>query len=325
MPMAKETKRAVIGVAIAAGVGLTTAAGAYLVTRQGGHVAVVDGQEIALSEYTQVLEGEKRRVTGREAVDFKTEEGKKRLEDLKKKVLDQLVERQIVLNEGKKRQLTVTDDEVNQEIEKIKAQYFQGDQAKFAQELAKTGWNMSFFKGKMKQDLLGAKVYKALTDNITAKPEEVRKYYDDSKMLFTHGEEVQASHILVKTEAEAKKHRLELMKGADFAELAKKYSTDSGSGQQGGDLGYFGKGRMVPEFEKAAFALKANEISQPVKTQFGYHIIKLTGRKPPMTQPFAEVKAQIEAQIVNPKKTAFMQEWVNKAKKTAKIELSEGV
>lgn len=324
MPLAKETKRAIIGVAIASGVGLATAAGAYLASQQGGHVATVDGKHIPASEYNLVLEGEKRRATGREGIDFKTAEGKKRLEDIKKQVLEQLIERQLVLNEAEKRGIKVTDDEVSQEIDKIKNQYFGGDQAKFTQELTKTGWSLSFFRGKLRQDLAGARVFEAVTQDVKASDAEAKKFYQDNKTMFSRGEEVQASHILVKTEAEAKKLREELLKGADFASLAKKHSTDPGSGQQGGDLGYFGKGRMVPEFEKAAFALKINEISQPVKTQFGYHLIKKTGQRPPSTQSFDEVKDQIRQQIANPKKQAKMQDWLAKAKQQAKIEKAEG-
>lgn len=325
MSLAKESKRAIIGVAIASGVGLATAAGAYFVSQQGGHVAKVNGKAISATEYNLVLEGEKRRATGRDGVDFKTAEGQKKLEELKKQLLDQLIERQIVLNEAEKRGLKVTEEDVAKEVDKIQNQYFGGDPAKFTQELTKTGWSMSFFRGKLRQDIAGAKVFEALTKEIKASEAEVKKFYADNKLMFSRGEEIQASHILVKTEAEAKKLREELLKGGDFAALAKKHSTDPGSGQQGGDLGYFGKGRMVPEFEKVAFALKSNEISQPVKTQFGYHLIKKTGQRPPSTQSFDQVKTQIEAQIANPKKQAFMQEWITKAKKEAKIERPEGV
>jgi peptidyl-prolyl cis-trans isomerase D len=131
--------------------------------------------------------------------------------------------------------------------------------------------------------------------------ERVKGYYENNKEKYVHKEQVKASHILIKIdaktsekEAEAKIEEIkkELDKGADFAELAKKYSQD-GSASNGGDLGFFSKGQMVPEFEKTAFSLKIGQISNPVKTQFGYHLIKVTAKKPAGNEKFEDVKLKI--------------------------------
>ncbi|MCQ9154327.1 peptidylprolyl isomerase [Acidomonas methanolica] len=111
--------------------------------------------------------------------------------------------------------------------------------------------------------------------------------------------EIHARHILVATEAEAKDIISQLKKGADFAALAKKLSTDKGSGASGGDLGWFKKGDMLPAFSDAAFAMKPNTISQtPVKTQYGYHVIQVLGSRPAPVPPMAQVKDQIRQELV---------------------------
>ena len=120
----------------------------------------------------------------------------------------------------------------------------------------------------------------------------MRQHYAAHAGAYAVGGEITASHILVKTEAEAREVRAELERGKDFAEVAKARSTGP-SGPQGGTLGTFARGRMVPAFEAAAFALKVGEISAPVKTRFGYHVITVTDRTEARTKPFEEVKEKI--------------------------------
>ena len=130
---------------------------------------------------------------------------------------------------------------------------------------------------------------------------EARAFYDAQLKSFKGGEEVRASHILVKSEDEAKAIFEQIAHDGDFAELAAKHSTDPGSKANGGDLGYFGRGRMVPEFEKAAFATPVGEVALPIKSQFGWHIIKVTdkrNRKPPT---FEALKERIVTRLMRDK------------------------
>lgn len=172
------------------------------------------------------------------------------------------------------------------------ASYFEGHQAEFRiPEKRKVKYVL------VDIDALRAKV------NVT--PADLTKAYNDNIAQFTSPEQVRASHILLKTEgkddAAVKAKAEEILKeargGADFAELAKKYSEDDSNAKNGGDLDYFGRGRMVPEFDTAAFAMQPGQISDVIKTQFGYHIIKLTDKKAGTTRPLEEVKQQLTDQV----------------------------
>ena len=161
---------------------------------------------------------------------------------------------------------------------------------------------------------------------------EIRSFYDKNPDKFTREESVKASHILIgvdsaasaddkkKAREKADKLKKELAGGADFATLAKGNSTCPSS-QQGGDLGSFGKGQMVPAFEKAAFALKPGEVSDVVETQFGYHIIKLTEKTPATTTDFKDVKAKIGEYLKGQKVNEAIQKYLEETRKTAKIEI----
>ncbi len=144
----------------------------------------------------------------------------------------------------------------------------------------------------------------------------LHKFYDDAVKEAKPEEEVHARHILVPTEQEAKAIRSELDKGADFAELAKQKSKDPGTAIQGGDVGYFTKDLMVPEFSEAAFKLQKGQISAPVKTTFGWHIIKVEDRRMKQVPGFDQVRGEI-ANILAAK---ARQDYVAKLHETAKLE-----
>jgi parvulin-like peptidyl-prolyl isomerase len=142
--------------------------------------------------------------------------------------------------------------------------------------------------------------------------ELMRQHYDAHQATYTTEEQITASHILVKTEAEAREALKELKQGKAFEEVAKAKSTGP-SGPSGGSLGTFGRGRMVPEFEEAAFALKVGELSEPVLTQFGYHIITVTDRVEAHIKPFEEVKEDIRETLVSEYVDGLLKELRSKA------------
>ena len=156
--------------------------------------------------------------------------------------------------------------------------------------------------------------------------EELRKYYEAHKEEFKKEREIQTRQIVVKTEQEAKEIQGKVAKGEDFAELAKRYSLDPSARANGGDIGYHPKGTLIPEYEEAAFKLtKVGQVSQPVKTQLGFHIIKLEGVRPPTYVPFAEVKDFIRQKLMQEKQTETVQKYIEDLKKNAKIVINEDV
>lgn len=136
-----------------------------------------------------------------------------------------------------------------------------------------------------------------LLRDIKVTEDELLNFYNENKHMFTEPEMIKTSHILVDEEEEAKKILEEINAGLSFGEAAEKYSRCP-SKDEGGDLGFFAKGRMVPEFEEAAFHMEMDQVSAPIKTQFGYHIIKLTGRKEESVQDFDAVKDQLNRQLL---------------------------
>ncbi len=154
----------------------------------------------------------------------------------------------------------------------------------------------------MRSSLLKQYALNKLLGAISVEEDELKKYYEDHKELFNPGKRATASHILVDTEEKANEILQELKDGIKtFEEAAQEYSSCPSS-QQGGSLGEFGPGSMVPEFENAAFELDIDEISDPVQTQFGYHIIKLFDKKDGETPEFDKVKNQVQQQCLNLKR-----------------------
>ncbi|MBM6617217.1 peptidylprolyl isomerase [Bacillus suaedaesalsae] len=181
----------------------------------------------------------------------------------------------------------VTDEEVQKEVDNLKTQY--GDQ--FDMVLQQSGFKTEEqLKETMKIGLLQEKM--ALKD-IKITDKEIEEHYSTLKP------EIRASHILVADEATANEVKKQLDEGAKFEDLAKKYSTDPGSKDNGGDLDFFGSGVMVPEFEEAAYGLKVGEISGPVQSTHGFHIIKLTDKKE--LKPLEEMKEEIKLELARSK------------------------
>lgn len=153
---------------------------------------------------------------------------------------------------------------------------------------------------------------------------DMQKFYEQNKDKFKTGEQMKASHILVKSEKEAKELLAKIKAGGNFEELAKKSSVDS-SAAKGGDLGWFGKGSMVPVFEKTALSLKEGQVSDVVKSDFGYHIIKLTGKRAAGVRPIEEVKDQIKGAIMPSKQQEVFKKIKDELKKNAKITVKDDV
>ncbi|AIF42698.1 peptidylprolyl isomerase [Virgibacillus sp. SK37] len=205
----------------------------------------------------------------------------------------------------------VSDKEVDKELKKMKDQL--GDQ--FEMALQQQGFkDEDQFKEVLRVSLLQEK---ALADGVDISEKEMKEKYDRMKT------ELKAQHILVEDEETAKEVKKKLDNGGDFAKLAKEYSTD-GSAENGGDLGWFSTGQMVPKFEDAVYSMEKGEISDPVKTEHGYHIIKLNDKreKEDSVGEYKDVKDDIRRQILNEKvDPTKAQEKINKLIDDAKVDV----
>ena len=179
-----------------------------------------------------------------------------------------------------------------------------GDQKEFKSRL-------TFIRNKLLMETLLQQEGKAALT-----PDAMKKVYDEAVKQMGNEQEVRARHILVPTEDEAKAVLAEIKKGTDFAELARQKSKDPGAAAEGGDLGYFGKEQMVPEFAEVAFKLDKGQVSDPVKTQFGWHIIKVEDKRTKPVPEFDKVKEQIETYVTRKAQA----DYIHKLQETAKIE-----
>lgn len=228
--------------------------------------------------------------------------------------LQSMITSELIDQEAKKANVTVTEKDIDAEIEDLKAQF--GGEAAFNAALSQSSMTVEDLRAQMPMQV---KLRKILEPQVTVTDEEIQEYYDTNKASFSEEEQVRASHILVKTKEEADEILKQLKEGADFAELAKEKSADTGSAENGGDLDFFKRGDMVAEFSDAAFSLKVGEISDAVKSDYGYHIIKVTDHKDAKDYTLEEKKEEIRKTLVSQKVSALSSSWMADTTANAKI------
>lgn len=231
--------------------------------------------------------------------------------------VEQLIADKIIAAEAKKENISITDEDLDKEVDQLKQSY--GGEEEFNQVLASNNTTVDVLKDELKNYLT---MRKLIEPQIEISDEELKTYFEENKDSLGEAEQVKASHILVEDEAVAKEVKQKLTDGADFAELAKEYSTDEGSKENGGELGFFPKGTMVAEFEDVAFSLPINEISDPVKSEYGYHIIKVEEKKEAKEANFEDSKASIKETLIDQKLESEYSTWLEEKKKDYDIENS---
>lgn len=329
----KNTTKAAYGLALALLIGGVTASCTALTFNKDGYVATVNGHKVSLKDYNQALDQQKKQYSLRFGVDFNSAQGKQMLAGMQQQLLQQLTERELLLAESEKRGLKATEAEVEAKLADVKKQ-FPGNEA-FEKAIKEYGLTPSDLKAQLHKAVAIEKLQKDVGKDIAITDKQVSDFYAKNKAQFAHSEEVEASHILVKFDeaakdkakdearvlAKIKEIHAKVKAGGDFAKLAGENSDDPGSKAAGGSLGFFGKGRMVPEFEKTAFAMKTGEVSQPFKTQFGYHILKRTDYRSARTESLAEVSKTVRDQLQQQQMGERFQAFVETLKKDAKIEI----
>jgi len=250
---------------------------------------------------------------------------------LRPQVFEMLIDKELAEQQIKAKQIQITDEQIDVRIEEIAKS--RGKTVKDMEgEMAASGAKMEEVRKEIRLSMgLDKLLESEMSDaDKTVTDDEAKKFYDDNIKQFSQPEQVQASHILLgtkdmdaaaKTAAKTKAEEvLKLVKGGgDFAALAKEHSTCP-SKERGGDLGYFAKEQMVPEFANAAWAMKVGDISDIVESQFGFHIIKVTGRKDAVTESFDKVKEQIVNNLKMQKRQQFWTTFRVKMRDGAKIE-----
>ncbi|HIW32958.1 MAG TPA: peptidylprolyl isomerase [Candidatus Paenibacillus intestinavium] len=231
-------------------------------------------------------------------------------------ILDNMITEEVLHQEAKAKNITLTDKDVTDEIAAMKLDI--GTDEAFNSFLANYGMTEDDLKKQLETSVL---LRLLLQSTITVTDEQAEAYFEEN--IATLGgtpEQVRASHILVADKATADDLVAQLKDGADFAELATANSTDQGSAAAGGDLGFFAHEAMIPEFSEAAFALEIDELSEPIQSTFGYHIIKKTGHNPETVVTFDMIKDSIKIKLINeavyPNISTYIEELKTKAKVT---------
>jgi peptidyl-prolyl cis-trans isomerase C len=253
-----------------------------------------------------------------------------RRDEIYRRVLEELVNYTLLKQEAKARNITVTDAEVETQVQTLRKSA--GTEENFKKALADRKLTIERLKADARVEMSIAKMMNAQVTGTEATDADVRDFYDKNPDRFKRGETVRASHILLRVDPAAddatkKETRAKIdailkraKGGEDFALLAQQNSQD-GSAPQGGDLGYFPREKMVPAFADAAFALKTGEVSDVVTTQFGVHIIKVTDRKPAGTVPLDEVSPQVKQYLTEQKKQEQAKAFIEQVRQKAKIEV----
>ena len=247
-------------------------------------------------------------------------------------VLDQMIGFRLLIQESKNRKTVVPDGELDKRVAQIRSR-FPSEEA-FKQALEQQNVTVEQLRTDALNDMLvGTMLQAEVAPKVTVTPEQVNDFYQKNPTQFQQPERVRASHILISfpqnadeaAKKEARTKAAEILKevkaGKDFAALAKQHSTDPGSGSNGGDLGFFQKGQMVPPFEEAAFALKPGETSDLVESQFGVHIIRMVDRQPGRTVPIDEVRPKIQQYLEGQGRQQQTQVFVDALKAKGKIEI----
>jgi len=266
-------------------------------------IALVGDQEVPKAEYDALLERAKQSYKAQKRPFPKV--GSPEYNDLKVRAVQFLVQRYEFRNEAENLGVKVTDEEVTKRLDQLKKTNFGGSDEKLQAELKKLGLTEEQAREEIQDKILQEKIFKKVTGSIKVSEAEIETYYKDNEEQFTKPREVR--HILVKSKQKADELFKELKGGASFAALAKKFSQDTASAKQGGKL-TVSKGQTVAPFDKIAFSIDEGEISKPVKTQFGWHIIEALA--PIEVTKLAEAKPTIEQQLKQQKQSAAMQTWL---------------
>ena len=261
----------------------------------GGNVATVNGQAISRADFDHKLESAA----------------------AAKQTLNQMVQQALVDQYARDKKIDVSQDDINKREDEIRKRYPPGQ---FDQMVKQQGLTEQDVQQILRSSLV---LEKAVGPQVHVSEADIKAYFDKNHAQFDKPEQVKARHILVADPNTAKQVLAKLKSGGSWDQLAKQYSTDPSSKDKGGDLGYFGRGQMVPQFQDAAFNAKVGQIVGPVKSPFGYHIIQVTDKKPPQKATLASTHDQIKQQLTQQQLGQQEPLLVNQLRQSANIQVSD--
>ncbi|MGE5839738.1 MAG: peptidylprolyl isomerase [Deltaproteobacteria bacterium] len=295
-------------------------------TSTGGKAAIVNGVVIQEEEVNQFLLYQQQRLLATTGQAIRPD----MMMEVRKQVLEQLIDRELLYQQSRKKGISIKDAEVNAQLDQLKKQY-PNEQA-FKDSMAEEHLTEDTLKSRIRMNMAVQQfVEKEFAGKTAVTEAEAKTFYDGNPQYFKEPETIRVSEIMIKADpaAEAAKKqearkklediRNRLQKGEDFGILAKDFS-QSPSANQGGDLGVLPKGTMPKAFDDAAFSLKPGEVSGVVETELGFHLIKVHEKKPEKVVPFKETEERVRQHLEGQKLQQKVGEYLTEAKKTAKIE-----
>ena len=276
-------------------------------------VAVVDGREIPRTEFDSLINQAKKSYATQKR-DFPAA-GSAEYQTLRNQAVAHLVQKVELEKAAEDMDINVTDEDVEKRLEQIKKQYYGGDQKKLDKQLKDQNLTMAQVREDIRGQIVSERIFKAVTKDVKVTDADVEKFYEENKAQYEQAESRDVRHILVKTKAQADSIRSQLTpNGSNFAALARKHTQDTGSKSTGGKL-TISRGQTVTAFDQVAFSLDTNEISAPVKTEFGFHIIQpVSAIKKATTTPLKQVEGQIRQNLLQTKKNEKMTVWIEDLK-----------
>ncbi|MFO7929651.1 MAG: peptidylprolyl isomerase [Candidatus Humimicrobiaceae bacterium] len=292
-------------------------------------VAVVSGEKITQKQVNTYLDFVKSQDT-----ENVLENDEEQLEAIKANIMDSLIVITLLKQYASSNDIEVNQGKVEQKYQEVVESYTSEEDLE--QELEGRGIEIEFFKNELRDQTLREEIYNRVTGDIEVSEQEIKDFYEQNKEIyFKVPEKVKVSHILVQynesgqeaTEADKKEAldkiefiKSEIEEGKDFSEVAKEYSDDTLSAENGGDLGYITKDQMVKEFEDAAFQLEVGEVSSPVETIYGYHILKVTDKQEEYIEKYEDAKETAKQYLLNERKSEAWEDFVYGLLDEAEIE-----
>lgn len=272
-----------------------------------GSVAVVGSADITKAEFDALME-RARSAYAQQKRDF-PKQGTPEYKTLQNQAVQYLVQQEKYRQAAADMDIKIENKDVDARLAQVKKQYFGSSQKEYEKNLKRQGLTEEQVRREIENQLISEKIYEQVTEEVKVTDEDIQEHYDKNKKDYRVPASREVRHILVTSKSLADRLHAQVADGGNFAALAKRHSKDPGSKANGGKL-TVRKGETVPPFDKAAFSLKKGELSQPVKTTYGWHIIEaLSDVKPPSTTALKDVKEQIRQQLLQERRQKAVADW----------------